>query len=341
MSKYVHRFDGGVDEMRLKGATRFDGSAEVSGYGAWLEEQINMLDDAVQNEILPPDDSNFLVQDVQSDRPRYQNDLRYALLSGSVKAEEIGYRSNDVATVGIDGQEFTAKVGRPAAGIWVDRNEAEIARLRSFDLESFEAAAVVNAIQDYRREMVFNGIEKKKMGGFFGQGTVKSDDRYLNGDTEVTELTGDQAYQILCDSTMLMGVNTKQTFMPNRLLLPSIFYARITCLKTSSARDLSVLREFLENSPIFNTMDQIQPSTMLNYRLDAQGRRVASIVAKVDGTQYARVRRSGLELLPVQNYLKGQLSAWEDNMGDVEILQPNAFRIVNFAGTDPNTVTGL
>lgn len=336
----VLRFDS-VADMQKNGASRFDSAADASGYGAWLEEQVNEIDEAFRAEVLPPDDANFLVQDVQSDKVRYQNSVRYRRLEASVKAKELSYRGDDVPTVGIDGQEFTANISRPAAGIFIDSGEAELARIRGFSLESFQTSAVQNSFVDHRRKLVFEGIPEKGIKGFFGQGVVKSDDTYLVGGDEIMDLTGDQLLALFQKATVLLGVNSKQTFDCTRLLIPSIMKYAAEVKKPTGSDGRSVLAQFLMDSLTFNSPDQIMASSYLNYRLDGSGRRVASMVAMTDGgTMYVRTRRSRPILLPVQNYLKGQLMAWEDNIADVEILEPNAFRIVNLEGTDPDTFNG-
>lgn len=330
-----------VEDMRKKGATRFDSAADASGYGAYLEEQVNKIDEAFQAEVLPPNDANFLVEDVQSSKPIWQNTLRYKRLEGSVKAKELSYRGDDVATVGVTGQEFSANVARPAAGMFIDRNEAEMSRVHGFDIDTFEAGTVRTSIEDYRRELVFNGIPKKGIKGFFGAGVVKSDDTYLVGGDEIMDLTGDQLLELFKKSTLLLGVNSKQTFTCTKLLIPSIMMYAAEVKKPTGSDGRSVLAQFLMDSLTFNSPDQIMASSYLNYRLDGANRRVASMVAMTDGgTRYVRTRRSGPIVLPAQNYLKGQLIAWEDNIGDVEITEPNAFRVVNLVGTDPDTFSG-
>ncbi len=333
-------FKGGLNQLRLDGATRMDSQPDSSGAGVFLEEQVNLIDAAFESEILPPDDSNFLVQSVPSDVVRYQNEVRYRQLFASVQARPLGYRSNDVNTVGTDGEEYTAKITRPAAGMWIDMNESELARVRGFNLESFETTAVVNSFVDYRREMVFNGIASEGIRGFFGQGIKEDSSRE---ETEMNAITALELYQLMIDAVTLVPVNSKQTFIPDRLVMPSILMARSEKLLIPDT-DTSVMNAFLANNSKIRSIDQIFASSMLNNRTVKTGasstRNVASLVAFRAGTQYARMRESAPRLLPTMQYLKGTLMAWENHIADVEVLQPNAFRIINFAGADPDTFNG-
>lgn len=351
----IMSFPGGIQEIQTRGGlfaggsasyrtddsgVRLDGLPVNSGQGSYLERQIVALDDAIQTEILPPDDSNALVLSVASEEPMLFHTLTYRRLESNVIAAQIGPRSNDVNTVGVNGQLYSVKVSRPAAGIFLDDSEVRVAAANGLGLQAFQTSAVVQSMVSYRRRLVFNGFAEHGQHGFFQDGVVKVDNR--NVEVDVTTLTADQLYNLLMDSVSLLQVNSLDLVEPDSLIMPSIALARAVKLRMTE-NGATVMQTFLANNPWINSMDQISSSPFLNFRTQKIGsttRQVMSMIAFAAGTNNIRIRQSGLRQLQPIRFLKGTLIAWEDALGDVEILRPGYFRIINFAGADPRAYTG-
>lgn len=335
------RFCGGEHAYRTDAKdVRLDGLPVNSGQGTWLEREIVNLDDAVQQEVLPPDDSNLLVQSVQTDEPLLFRKLKYKRIEGSVLAQELAARSNDVNVVGINSQDYEVSVSRPASGIWLDDSEVRIAAASGLSLQSYQTGIVVESHVNFRRRMVFEGHKASGQLGFFADGVVKSDNRLI--EIDVNTLTADQLYNLFIDAASMISVNSLDTVEPDSMLVPSILYARAAKLRMSES-GLTVLQTFLLNSPWFNDLSQIMSSPFLNYRAEMIGsteRRVMSLITFRAGTSSIRIRQAGLRQLQPIRFLKGVLIAWEDGIGDVEIVRPGNFRITNFAGADPRTYVG-
>lgn len=314
---------------------RMDGTQVQGGVGAFLHQQINDIEDAFFDEVLEPTEANFLVQTVESPQTRIKEEVSYRQIDGSLELQELGYRSDDFQTAGVTGKRFLASVMRPAGGIHIDDNELLEAQTHGFGLETFLVGVVARAFEEFKSKIVFQGAPERGIHGLFGSGTIKSSGEFH--DTLVTALSGDQLYALLIDAVMKLTINNKQTIAPDRMVIPDIMWKQALKLRMSSNGE-TVWSEFMKNNPYIKDMSQVETSSRLNNRLDPVGlvRRMTLVVFR-SGIQYARMRSSGPRMLAPLQYLQGRGICWINDIADVEIMQPGAFRFVDLKGIDPES----
>lgn len=122
-------------------------------------------------------------------------------------------------------------------------------------LQQRKANAARRAIEEKMNDIAFNGDPAHGLNGFFTHPNIP----VINATGLWSGLTGAQILDDLNGMATTMVETTLMVEKPNLLLLPVAQYNLIHTSFRVDNTDMSIAKQFIENSPYFTSLDQIRP----------------------------------------------------------------------------------
>lgn len=122
-------------------------------------------------------------------------------------------------------------------------------------LQQRKADAARRAIEEKMNDIAFNGAPENGLNGFFTHPNIPT----TTGNGVWSGLTGAQILEDLNDTVSTMVETTLMVERPNLILLPVAQYNLVFTSFRVDNTDMSIAKQFIENSPYFTSTDQIMP----------------------------------------------------------------------------------
>lgn len=163
--------------------------------------------------------------------------------------------AGDLPRADINGKETTIPVRTIGDSFGYTVQEVASAQMAGTPLQQRKADAARRAIEEKMNDIAFNGAPEHGLNGFFTHPNIP----VINATGAWSGLTG---AQILADLNGMASTMVETTLMierPNLLLLPVAQYNLIFTSFRVDNTDMSIAKQFIENSPYFTSTDQIMP----------------------------------------------------------------------------------
>lgn len=174
--------------------------------------------------------------------------LNYFSFDGVAKADWIGSSSNDLPSVGLLRQMHTVPFGYAGIALEYNLNELRAAALVGQDLNSDQAVLCHRAAEEMMQHIVFYGDKSRGMKGFFNDSNVETKTSTL--DWTAKDTTADDIIADLNAALEHIWLGSKQTYVPNTILIDGTRYAILSKTRLSQYNDKTLLTYFKENNVV-------------------------------------------------------------------------------------------
>lgn len=174
--------------------------------------------------------------------------LNYFSFDGVAKADWIGNSANDLPSVGMLRQMHSVPFGYAGVAMEYNLNELRAAAMLGQNLNADQAVLCHRAAEELMQHVVLYGDKARGMKGFFNDPNVETKTSTLDWTAAAT--TADDIIADLNAALEHIWLGSKQTYVPNTILIDGTRYAILSKTRLSQYNDKTLLTYFKENNVV-------------------------------------------------------------------------------------------
>lgn len=174
--------------------------------------------------------------------------VNYFSFDGMAKADWIGSGSNDLPSVGILRQLHSVPLGYAGVAMEYTLNELRACSMVGQDLNAQQAQLCARAADEMMQHVVLYGDKSRGMNGLFNNPNVRTEKSTL--DWKAADTTADDIIADLNKGLKEVWIKSKQTYIPNTILIDSERYTILAETRLSQYNDTTLLTYFKANNVV-------------------------------------------------------------------------------------------
>ena len=176
--------------------------------------------------------------------------VNYFSFDGRTRADFIGAHANDLPSVGIERQMHNVPLGYAGLSMTYTLDELRTAAMVGQNLDATQATLCYRGARELQQKVVLYGDASRGMKGLINNDLVKKTNASVDWLNDAT--TADQIIKDVNDQITAVWLDSKQTYLPNTILLDGTRYSHLVNKRLSNYNDRSLLTYLQENNLYFN-----------------------------------------------------------------------------------------
>lgn len=176
--------------------------------------------------------------------------VNYFSFDGRTRADFIDAGATDLPSVGIERQMHNVPLGYAGLSMQYTLDELRTAALAGQNLDATQAQLCYRGARELQQKIVFYGDSSRGMRGFLNNDLVEKTTSAV--DWKGTNVTADQIIADINSAITKVWLDSKQTYLPNTILLDGTRYSHLVNTRLSAYNDRSLLTYLQENNLYFN-----------------------------------------------------------------------------------------